>query len=184
SILDKDQIGEMEFCRKKGITSFKIYMNLGDEIGHIYMDMQPGEKSLREENVEMNTEMIERIITNAASLDCTVIIHAEDYQMCSCGMREAKEKKKDGLGAWSESRPVESEIKSITTASKMARKAGCTLYFAHIGSQGAINTIAAEKKNGTKIYVETCPHYLDRKSTRLNSSHGSISYAVFCLKKK
>src|SRR3989337_4130383 len=28
-------------------------------------------------------------------------------------------------------------------------------------------------------------HYgTDRKSTRLNSSHGSISYAVFCLKKK
>src|SRR5689334_24705140 len=25
---------------------------------------------------------------------------------------------------------------------------------------------------------------LDRKSTRLNSSHSSISYAVFCLKKK
>src|SRR5690242_21077093 len=28
-----------------------------------------------------------------------------------------------------------------------------------------------------------CTH-LDRKSTRLNSSHMSISYAVFCLKKK
>src|SRR5207249_10490066 len=28
------------------------------------------------------------------------------------------------------------------------------------------------------------PSYLDRKSTRLNSSHVSISYAVFCLKKK
>src|SRR2546429_1734801 len=30
------------------------------------------------------------------------------------------------------------------------------------------------------------PHRLspDRKSTRLNSSHGYISYAVFCLKKK
>src|SRR5689334_24808446 len=26
--------------------------------------------------------------------------------------------------------------------------------------------------------------FLDRKSTRLNSSHSSISYAVFCLKKK
>src|SRR5207245_9592143 len=26
--------------------------------------------------------------------------------------------------------------------------------------------------------------HVDRKSTRLNSSHGSISYAVFCLKKK
>src|SRR5207253_8851644 len=32
-----------------------------------------------------------------------------------------------------------------------------------------------------------CPHrssYRDRKSTRLNSSHVAISYAVFCLKKK
>src|SRR5699024_12758145 len=28
------------------------------------------------------------------------------------------------------------------------------------------------------------PHGSDRKSTRLNSSHVSISYAVFCLKKK
>src|SRR5689334_23996198 len=31
------------------------------------------------------------------------------------------------------------------------------------------------------ILVEHAP---DRKSTRLNSSHSSISYAVFCLKKK
>src|SRR2546430_11107061 len=28
------------------------------------------------------------------------------------------------------------------------------------------------------------PRRLDRKSTRLNSSHSQISYAVFCLKKK
>src|SRR3712207_8496661 len=28
------------------------------------------------------------------------------------------------------------------------------------------------------------PDPLDRKSTRLNSSHANISYAVFCLKKK
>src|SRR2546429_9703135 len=28
------------------------------------------------------------------------------------------------------------------------------------------------------------PQTIDRKSTRLNSSHGYISYAVFCLKKK
>src|SRR5690349_23586677 len=30
----------------------------------------------------------------------------------------------------------------------------------------------------------TCAHAGDRKSTRLNSSHVEISYAVFCLKKK
>ena len=31
---------------------------------------------------------------------------------------------------------------------------------------------------------EQLTSYEDRKSTRLNSSHGYISYAVFCLKKK
>src|SRR2546427_6559925 len=31
---------------------------------------------------------------------------------------------------------------------------------------------------------EQTQHVLDRKSTRLNSSHSQISYAVFCLKKK
>src|SRR5207249_11609012 len=38
------------------------------------------------------------------------------------------------------------------------------------------------------LHVEGCVaddrHAVDRKSTRLNSSHVSISYAVFCLKKK
>src|SRR2546422_3996144 len=41
----------------------------------------------------------------------------------------------------------------------------------------------------TRRYEEALRWYddalrLDRKSTRLNSSHGYISYAVFCLKKK
>src|SRR2546421_7009067 len=33
-------------------------------------------------------------------------------------------------------------------------------------------------------WIKHCHHYGDRKSTRLNSSHDQISYAVFCLKKK
>src|SRR2546429_5984642 len=39
----------------------------------------------------------------------------------------------------------------------------------------------------TDVRVQTgggARHRIDRKSTRLNSSHGYISYAVFCLKKK
>src|SRR2546430_13252354 len=35
--------------------------------------------------------------------------------------------------------------------------------------------------SGIRFYVEAIG---DRKSTRLNSSHSQISYAVFCLKKK
>src|SRR5207248_9619298 len=35
-----------------------------------------------------------------------------------------------------------------------------------------------------RTIVNNAGVYIDRKSTRLNSSHRTISYAVFCLKKK
>src|SRR2546422_4180806 len=35
-----------------------------------------------------------------------------------------------------------------------------------------------------RVVAPVAPSAQDRKSTRLNSSHGYISYAVFCLKKK
>src|SRR2546430_6688187 len=37
---------------------------------------------------------------------------------------------------------------------------------------------------GISHYPDTTEFVRDRKSTRLNSSHSQISYAVFCLKKK
>src|SRR3712207_8024822 len=40
----------------------------------------------------------------------------------------------------------------------------------------------AQARRGPGHGVRAVP--LDRKSTRLNSSHANISYAVFCLKKK
>src|SRR5687768_18013025 len=39
-------------------------------------------------------------------------------------------------------------------------------------------------RNICEILIKGKEHDVDRKSTRLNSSHGYISYAVFCLKKK
>src|SRR5207245_11632433 len=47
--------------------------------------------------------------------------------------------------------------------------------------------IAAAFASPLPMLIPTRPSVIDmgdRKSTRLNSSHGSISYAVFCLKKK
>src|SRR5439155_21484596 len=38
--------------------------------------------------------------------------------------------------------------------------------------------------SGSVKYIQSCSRFSDRKSTRLNSSHVAISYAVFCLKKK
>src|SRR5688572_32164334 len=48
----------------------------------------------------------------------------------------------------------------------------------------AFNTLQERNKPGEKFDDMGNAHLEDRKSTRLNSSHSQISYAVFCLKKK
>src|SRR2546422_11023940 len=50
-----------------------------------------------------------------------------------------------------------------------------------LGSSHPVISAAEPVKNAAIIVALIPP---DRKSTRLNSSHGYISYAVFCLKKK
>src|SRR2546422_8305374 len=59
----------------------------------------------------------------------------------------------------------------------------------------SLPAVAAVEQQGQRARGAQAPHQrremgeaadlaIDRKSTRLNSSHGYISYAVFCLKKK
>src|SRR2546422_5869476 len=49
-------------------------------------------------------------------------------------------------------------------------------------AQGVARAVEAEHRDLDLRQMSIAQ--LDRKSTRLNSSHGYISYAVFCLKKK
>src|SRR2546430_12369629 len=46
-------------------------------------------------------------------------------------------------------------------------------------SSGVVISISSRGSSSTGLHLGA-----DRKSTRLNSSHSQISYAVFCLKKK
>src|SRR3712207_8504351 len=59
----------------------------------------------------------------------------------------------------------------------LARKLGVPVKWVEDRSE---NHLATTHGRGQVQYIELA----DRKSTRLNSSHANISYAVFCLKKK
>jgi len=161
SVFTPEQVRTMEFCSEKcDVRSFKIYMNLGGEVGHVYMDMPPGSKELAPSSVHVDDRMVRETVREAARLGCPVLVHAEDYEMCGCGIKTARQKGLDGLSAWSESRPPTSEAKAIKTVSGFGREYGCTIYFVHVGSAEALGQIRAERALGTRIYVETCPHYL------------------------
>src|SRR5690625_6314843 len=64
--------------------------------------------------------------------------------------------------------------RAVETASPLARKLGLSLH---------TDADLVEYDHGLPFYIPT-EDIQDRKSTRLNSSHVAISYAVFCLKKK
>src|SRR2546427_8267444 len=70
-------------------------------------------------------------------------------------------------------RPPRSTLFPYTTLFRSALHLGLTE--AGIGSKGIVASSAA---------LSVLLQEGDRKSTRLNSSHSQISYAVFCLKKK
>jgi dihydropyrimidinase len=170
SILTPDQIKDIPYLKNIGINSFKIYMNLGADLNHILMDLEPGTNNvIREAEVNMTDELISSIIEEASKVHySTVLVHAEDPEICADHIKRERESKvalpvnSSGLKTWSDCRPSSSsEAKSIRKVAAIGRKYGSNLYFVHIGSTAALDAILAEKEKGnSNLYIETCPHYL------------------------
>src|SRR3712207_6940021 len=94
-------------------------------------------------------------------------------------------------------RPPRSTLFPYTTLFRSDLRAGDAVYRLNVGVHG--NTIGtygeslevpewwtrqfAQRREVNEL-CSTIAGWADRKSTRLNSSHANISYAVFCLKKK
>src|SRR5256885_10950496 len=83
-------------------------------------------------------------------------------------------------------RPPRSTLFPYTTLFRSQQVARCDMRDAElIADEARLRPLAGTRSpNQQRHRVSTRHHASDRKSTRLNSSHLVISYAVFCLKKK
>src|SRR5256886_11809635 len=94
-------------------------------------------------------------------------------------------------------RPPRSTLFPYTSLFRSHELARLTPGAALLPPTGNVQTVRPENVNGNIIGgisgqqtrflldgVDITEEHQDRKSTRLNSSHSQISYAVFCLKKK
>lgn len=180
SILGSSQIKDVSFLKEIGINSLKIYMNLGAELNHIYMDQDPGADQIKEREVNMTDELLSVIVEEGAKTHSTVLVHAENPNTCSELIRLGKEKKENGLKAWSNSRPASSEVDSIAKVSALGRKFGASLYFVHVGSTAALDAILAQREKGmSNYYIETCPHYLTH-TVDFDSVKGKVVPPIRC----
>src|SRR2546422_4024012 len=78
-------------------------------------------------------------------------------------------------------RPPRSTLFPYTTLFRSMEAPGERVLFERTAQESDPIVLARRYLDGADIVLA---EGLDRKSTRLNSSHGYISYAVFCLKKK
>src|SRR5258707_2511101 len=74
-------------------------------------------------------------------------------------------------------RPPRSTLFPYTTLFRSWLQSRCSLF-----CETTMATYGSEQQE--VFFVSTHLAFRDRKSTRLNSSHANISYAVFCFKKK
>src|SRR2546427_2077817 len=83
-------------------------------------------------------------------------------------------------------RPPRSTLFPYTTLFRSVSKAMVHQVISTYNRLGiaAVETPGKGGRRHDYLTLEQERAFLDRKSTRLNSSHSQISYAVFCLKKK
>src|SRR3712207_7835482 len=84
-------------------------------------------------------------------------------------------------------RPPRSTLFPYTTLFRSVFQADPTSDFAAIVKDAEEVLRMTGEETGTTVETKEDDfgyRWVDRKSTRLNSSHANISYAVFCLKKK
>ncbi|MEW5839411.1 amidohydrolase family protein [Nitrososphaera sp.] len=162
SILKKSQVKDIPYLKGIGISSLKIYMNLGADLNHIYMDLDPGEPAaVKDGEVDMDDQLLSAIVEEGAKANSTILVHAENPAVCSERIRRGKAQNMSDLKAWSDCRPPSSEAESVAKVSALGRRFGASLYFVHIGSNAALDAIIAEReKGGASYYIETCPQYL------------------------
>src|SRR3712207_7342043 len=81
--------------------------------------------------------------------------------------------------------PYTTLFRSVKSASGSEIASKLSGYFVIKGQEFRFTAIAFGRIGGHNASIKIPKTTLeDRKSTRLNSSHANISYAVFCLKKK
>jgi dihydropyrimidinase len=162
SILRSDHLTDIPYLKELGISSLKIYMNLGADLNRIHMDLKPDTRDARDEQVDMTDELMYSIIKEGSRLHSTILVHAEDPMICSERIHKGRENGMACLDAWNYCRPPSSEALSIAKISEFGRRTGgSNLYFVHVGSTAALDAILSERGKGlSNYYIETCPHYL------------------------
>ncbi len=85
-----------------------------------------------------------------------LLVHAE----IDCGFEKEYDYNECSFDSFLSTRPGEWENKAIELLIKLCREYDFHIHIVHLSSSDALDMIKAARKEGLKLTVETCPHYL------------------------
>ncbi|MFE3517606.1 allantoinase AllB [Streptomyces sp. NPDC059166] len=109
-----------------------------------------------EEFPELNQEQLANSLAEIAGFGGLLIVHAEDPHHLEAAPQKSGEKYADFLA----SRPRDAENTAIENLIAQARRLDARVHVLHLSSSDALPQIAAAKREGVKVTVESCPHFL------------------------
>ncbi|MGH3386618.1 MAG: allantoinase AllB [Nocardioidaceae bacterium] len=95
-------------------------------------------------------------LREAGSLDALTVVHAEDAGVLDGAPPAHGRSYRDFLA----SRPRDAETVAIAAVVDLARDIGGQVHVLHLSSSDALPLVAAARRDGLRLSVETCPHYL------------------------
>lgn len=95
------------------------------------------------------------------------MVHAENGMVTDYLEDRSLRKKEDQKKVFLKTRPSELEAEAIFRAITISTITNCPLYIVHLSTEKGVLQIENAKKEGKRIYVETCPQYLTLTDSHL-----------------
>ncbi|QOD02946.1 allantoinase AllB [Pseudarthrobacter sp. BIM B-2242] len=99
---------------------------------------------------------LEEDMAELRTFDSLMLVHAEDSRTID----HAPHPGGGDYGTFLASRPRDAENTAIAEVIERARRTGARAHIVHLSSSDALPMIASAKRDGVRLTVETCPHYL------------------------
>ncbi|MFJ9209591.1 allantoinase AllB [Streptomyces sp. NPDC102264] len=104
----------------------------------------------------LDQEQLGRSLAEITGFGGLLIVHAEDPRELAAAPRPSGPAYADFLA----SRPRDAENAAITSLIAQARRLDARVHVLHLSSSEALPLIAEAKRDGVRITVESCPHFL------------------------
>lgn len=135
-----DNVKDLRPLHEAGVFGFKAFLSPSgvDEFPHL------------------DQERLARSLAEITSFGGLLIVHAEDPHHLAAAPQHGGPKYADFLA----SRPRDAEDTAIAQLIAQAGRLDARVHVLHLSSSDALPLIAEAKRDGVRITVETCPHYL------------------------